>query len=147
MDKNTLRRRYRYLWTGEAFSATLFAALLFWSAYQDGVWQHWIARAYSVGVVILILLQGIVWWHWKLHLLDTNQRQMPTPVLRSFGFCRRINWVVIAAFPFVVMFATQLTNQPLLSLDTWLGLLILGGAVLEQINYYYVHRTYAVGRV
>ena len=42
----------------------------------------------------------------------------------------------------MVLIATQLTQQPLASTDTWLGLLFLGGAVLEQINYYYVQLMY-----
>lgn len=142
MDQDALRRRYQSLWTGEAFSALLFLAFLVWFAYQDGVWQRWIARTYSVGVVILILLQGIVWWHVKLRLLQQPQRQMPTPILRLFRGWRRSNWILIGAYPLIVVIATQLTGQPLVSLDTWLGLLFLGGAVLEQINYYYVQLMY-----
>jgi len=37
---------------------------------------------------------------------------------------------------------TQLTAQPLFSPDTWFGLLFLGGAVLEQIDDYYVRLMY-----
>lgn len=142
MDTQALRKRYRYLWTGEALAASLFAALLLWSAYQDGVWQQWVARTYSTVVVILILIQGIVWWRSKLHLLDTNQRHLPTHVLDSFALWRRINWLLIGGFPFLVVIATRLMNQPLVSTDTLLGLLFLGGAVLEQINYYYVQLMY-----
>jgi len=142
MDQDKLRRRYHTLWTGEAFSALLFVAFLLWFADQDGVWQRWIARTYSVGVVILILLQGIVWWRVKLRLLQQNQRPMPAAILRGFRWWRRVNWVLIGAYPLVVLIATQMTAQPLLSPDTWFGLLFLGGAVLEQINYYYVQLMY-----
>ena len=142
MDQDKLRRRYQWLWTGEAVSAALFAAFLLWAADQDGVWQRWIARTYSVGVVILILVQGIVWWRVKLRLLQQNQRQIPASTLRAFRWWRRINWLFIGSFLLVVLIATQLTQQPLASTDTWLGLLFLGGAVLEQINYYYVQLMY-----
>lgn len=142
MDPDKLRRRYQSLWTGEAFSALLFVVLLLWFAYQDGVWQRWLARSYSVGVVILILVQGIVWWRMKLRLLQQYQRQMPVHILRAFRWWRRVNWVLIGVYPLVVVIATQLTQQPLASPDTWLGLLFLGGAVLEQINYYYVQLMY-----
>ena len=40
MDEVSLRRRYGYLWTGEAFAAILFVTLFLWAAYQDGVWQR-----------------------------------------------------------------------------------------------------------
>lgn len=142
MDKEALRKRYTYLWTGEAAAASLFAALLLWFGYRDGVWQHWVARGYSVLVVIIILIQGIIWWRCKLHLLAMNQRQIPIRTLALFARWRRVNWILIVAFPFVVIIAARLTNQPFVSTDTLLGLLFLGGAVLEQINYYYVQLMY-----
>lgn len=142
MNKDMLRKRYRYLWTGEALAATVFIVFLLYSVYQDGVWQRWIARSYSLGVVILILLQGIVWWHLKGRLLTENQRRMPLSVLSSFLVCRYLNWILIGLFPLVVAITTQLTQQPRVSIDTVFGLLILAGAMLEQINYYYVQLMY-----
>ena len=142
MSKEALRRRYHYLWTGEALAAALFAAFLLWSIYQHGVWQQWIARIYSVGVVIAILVQGIVWWRLKLRMLNNNQRHMPVPALKSFQVWRRINWLLIGSFPLVVALAAQLTDQLSITTDTMFGLLFLGGAVLEQINYYYVQLMY-----
>lgn len=142
MDKMTLQRRYRYLWTGEATAAIFFIALFFWSAYQDGVWQRWIVRSYSLTVVVLILVQGMIWWRRKLRLLRENQRQMPAPVLNVYRFWRHINWWLIGGFPIVVVLTAVLTNQPFLSADTAYGLLILLGAILEQINYYYVQLMY-----
>lgn len=142
MDKDTLRRRYQSLWIGEAVAITLFVFLLLRAALQDGIWQHWVARTYSLGVVILVLLQGIVWWRWKLQRLHTGRRHMPAHVLDSFRAWRRINWLLIGGFPLIVVLAAQWTDQPLASRDTWFGLLILGGAVLEQINYYYFQLMY-----
>lgn len=120
----------------------LFVAVLLWSIYQDGIWQQWIARTYSLGVIIVILAQGIVWWRLKLRLLDTNQRQMPAPILRSFLFWRRMNWLLISCFPLVVVLAAQVADQPIISTDTVFGVLLLGGALLEQFNYYYVQLMY-----
>lgn len=137
MDKDALRRRYTYLWTGETLSSVLFVALLLWLASRDGVWQHWIARSYSLAVVVLILGQGIAWWRLKLRLLDRGQRQAPAPALASFRRWRRINWWLIGAYPLVVVAGALLTGRPLLSFDSWIGLAILSGALLEQINYYY----------
>lgn len=142
MDKNTLARRYTSLWTGEITSATLFAALLLWSALRDNHWQHWLVRGYSVSVVIFILIQGTVWWRWKLHVLKQNQRTIPESVLRRYRMWRTINWGLIACFPLVVFAALSLADQPASSLDKWLGLLFWLGAILEQINYYYVQLMY-----
>lgn len=136
MDRIALQKRYQYLWTGEAVSATLFVAILLWSIWHDGVWQHWIVRTYSLGVVILILIQGVTWWRWKLRTLANNQRHIPPSVLVAFRRWRRINWWLIGAFPLVVVAAHRLTGQPLFSTDFGVGLLIWVGAILEQINYY-----------
>jgi hypothetical protein len=38
MDTKILAKRYRYLWTGEAVSATLFVVLLVTSAVWEGSW-------------------------------------------------------------------------------------------------------------
>lgn len=142
MDKITLQKRYQYLWTGETLSATLFVAILLWSAWRDGVWQHWIVRTYSLGVVILILIQGATWWRWKLRVLANDQRHLPAPVLAAFRRWRRINWWLIGAFPLIVVAAQRLTGQALISVDAVVGLLIWIGAILEQINYYYTQLMY-----
>lgn len=142
MNQDALRKRYTYLWTGEALAAVAFSALLVWSIYLHGIWQQWIARTYSVLVIINILLQGVVWWRIKLHLLNTDDRHVSSPIRDAFAFCRRINWLLIGLFPVIVILASRLTHQSLVSLDTALGLLFLGGAVLEQINYYYVQLMY-----
>lgn len=142
MDKTTLARRYTSLWTGELTSATLFAALLLWSAYRGGHWQHWLVRAYSVSVVIFILIQGTVWWRWKLHVLRQNQRHLPEPILNRYRMWRMANWGLIACFPLVVFGAVSVADWPANSLDIWLGILFWIGAILEQINYYYVQLMY-----
>jgi hypothetical protein len=140
MKKDALRRHYHYLWTGEAVAAMLFVGLLLWFA--DGRWQQWIARTYSLSIVILILIQGIVWWRLKLRLLRGNQHRMRLRIRASFRFWRRVNWWLIGGFPLVVLITTRLTNQPIISVDTLIGLLFLGGAMLEQINYYYYQLMY-----
>jgi hypothetical protein len=142
MSKDALRRRYHYLWTGEILSAFLFTGLLFWFAFQDGAWQRWVARTYSLSIVILILMQGVFWWRLKLRLLRHRKYSIPSSVLRSYRIWRRINWLLIGGFPLIAILAAQITFQPILSTDTGFGLLLLGGAILEQINYYYYQLMY-----
>jgi hypothetical protein len=142
MNKDALLRRYHYLWTGEAVSALLFATLLFWFASQDGAWQNWIARTYSLGVIILILIQGVIWWRLKIRLLKRKKHYMSSRILKSYRMWRLINWLLIGSFPLVVFIGTQITGQAANSFDTWLGLVFLGGAVLEQVNYYYYQLMY-----
>lgn len=142
MNKEALRRRYISLWTGEATAALFFTILLLWSMHHDGIWQCWIARTYSLSVVNIILIQAVIWWRWKVHLLNRDERSMPAQVLRQYQRWRAINWWLIGGFPFVVIFATSITGQSIDSLDTWLGLFILAGALLEHINYYYVQLMY-----
>src|SRR5688572_22873416 len=103
MDKAALTKRYRYLWTGEAVSATLFTAVLVINVVWDGSWVNWIARAYSVGVVVWILLQAVIFWRWKLRLLAQKERTLPAPVVLRFRWYKYLNWMLIGAFPLIVL--------------------------------------------
>lgn len=137
MDTETLAKRYRYLWTGEAVSATLFIILLVASAVREGAWINWIARAYSVGVVVWILMQAVVFWRWKLRLLRQRQRTLPAQVVRRLRRFKHLNWILIGAFPLVVFAEWLLSGGRVSQADVGLGTLFLVGAILEQINYYY----------
>jgi hypothetical protein len=137
-----LARRYTTLWTGELFSAILFPLLLLWYAGRDAGWANWAGRGYAVTLVSFILIQGVVWWRWKLRVLRTDQRSMPSRVLAGYRRLRGLNWVLIALYPAVLLMVWALTRRPPPTADVWLGLLFLGEAVLEQINYYYVQLMY-----
>ncbi|HEU4326928.1 MAG TPA: hypothetical protein VFS21_27560 [Roseiflexaceae bacterium] len=142
MEPAALAKRYRSLWMGETVASLLFVGLFLRVALTSGSWSDWIVRTYSLGVVILILAQGVVWWRWKLRQLRAQQRTMPAEVLDWFERCKRLNWLLIGAFPVVVAFKWWLTGTLWPSDDTLFGLLFLGGAVLEQINYYYYQLMY-----
>jgi len=142
MDTEALAKRYRYLWTGEAVSATLFTILLVTSAVWEGSWVNWMARAYSVSVVVWILMQAVVFWRWKLRLLAQQKRTLPAPVVLRFRWFKHLNWVLIGAFPLTVLVEWLVTGGRLSQADVGLGLLILLGAILEQINYYHYQLMY-----
>lgn len=142
MEREALARRYRYLWTGEAVSIFLFIVLFLYYALADMQWSNWIIRTYSLTVVIIILLQGIIWWMWKLRILQTRQRTIPVHILKRFARFKRVNWLLISLFPFVLGLKWWFTNSLWSNNDAWLGLLFMGGALLEQINYYYYQLMY-----
>jgi|ADGO01.1.fsa_nt_gi hypothetical protein len=141
-DPSFLARRYRILWAGELFSAVMFPVLMLWFAARDGAWSEWLSRGYAVAIVSWILLQGVAWWRWKLRLLREGRRTMPPQVLAVYRRLRSLNWLLIALFPLVPLLTWALTGRVPPVADIVLGLLFLGGAVLEQINYYYVQLMY-----
>ena len=63
-------------------------------------------------------------------------------VLRWYQRFKWLNWLLIALFPAVLWLNWQLLDGPRSMADLWIGLLILAGAVLEQINYYYYQLMY-----
>ena len=142
MNTAALAKRYRYLWTGEAGSAALFSSLLIMSAVWGNSWVHWIARAYSVGVVVWILMQAVVFWRWKLRLLAQEERTLPAPVVLRFRWFKSLNWILIGAFPLIVLVEWLATDRRLSKVDVGLGLIFLLGAILEQINYYHYQLMY-----
>lgn len=135
-------RRYRSLWTGEAISSALFTFLFFYFALRHGQWQTWVLRGYSLAVVLSILLQGVSWWRWKQYILAQGTRTMPAHIVDRFRRLRTLNWLLIAGYPLAVLVKVWISGETAFSRDFWFGLLILGGAVLEQINYYYVQLMY-----
>jgi len=138
----SLIRRYRSLWIGEAVSASLFFLLLVTSAVRDGSYVNWIARVYGVAVCVWILLQAVLFWRWKLRLLVHERRMLPAPVVQRFRRFKRLNWMLIGAFPIIVLIEWLATGGYLNQIDVALGLLFVVGAVLEQINYYYYQLMY-----
>lgn len=142
MDKEKLAKRYRYLWTGELAAIILFIYLLVYYAARDGRWSNWILRIYSVSVVVIILAQSIPWWRWKLRLLKEGRREMPAHLVSRYARLRTLNWILISGFGMAVMAKWFFTDAAILGPDLWYGLLFLGGAVLEQVNYYYYQLMY-----
>ena len=142
MDTEALVKRYRYLWTGETVSASLFVLLLVIAAVRDGAYVNWIARAYGVVVVVWILMQAVLFWRWKLRLLAQEQRTLPAPIVLRFRRFKHLNWILIGAFPLIVVVEWLATDGHLNQADVGLGLLIVVGAVLEQINYYHYQLMY-----
>ena len=142
MNPGTLAKRYRHLWTGEALSAIIFVVLLVAGAVQQGAWVNWIARAYGVGIVVWILMQAVVFWRWKLRLLAQGQRTLPAEVVLRFRFFKNLNWILIAAFPLVVLVEWLAAGGRLSHVDVGLGTLFLLGAIVEQINYYHYQLMY-----
>lgn len=142
MDHYKLAKRYRSLWTGEAASILLFVILFLYYAQTDGQWSNWIVRTYSLVVVILILIQGSVWWIWKLRILQASQHTMPMAILRRFAWLKKANWFLICLFPLVFILKWLVTNSLWSTNDVWWGTLFMVGALLEQINYYYYQLMY-----
>jgi hypothetical protein len=141
MTVEKLRKRYRTLWQGEA--AAIVAALALFIYYARGdAWINWFIRTYALAVVIVILLQGVAWWLWKLRVLDSGERTMPAHVLRQYRAFRNLNWLLIALLPLVLWAKRLITGALAFDADFWVGLLIWIGAILEQINYYYVQLMY-----
>ncbi|MFW6097563.1 MAG: hypothetical protein ACOC9Z_05785 [Chloroflexota bacterium] len=142
MDKEKLAKRYRYLWTGELAAILLFLFLLFFYASREGQWFNWILRTYSVFVVVIILAQSVPWWRWKLRLLQEGRRDMPSHIVSRYARLRGLNWLLIAGFVLAVLAKGLFVDAAIFGPDLWYGLLFLGGAVLEQINYYYYQLMY-----
>ena len=142
MTSDALARRYRSLWIGEAVSIFLFTFLYLRFALADGQWSNWIVRGYSLFVVVVILLQGTLWWVWKLRVLQAGEREVPARVLRWFRRCKWLNWLLIGLFPVVLFLKWWLTDELWSSSDAWFGTLFICGALLEQINYYYYQLMY-----
>lgn len=137
MEPDALARRYRYLWMGETSSIVVFLLIYLVEAPPTGHWSGWIALTYGLGVCIGILLQGVAWWRYKLRLLRAGERQVHPRVAARFRRFKRVNWMLIGAFPLVLAAKATAADSFWASGDTWWGIVCITGALLEQVNYYY----------
>lgn len=142
IERSKLAKRYRSLWIGETVASCLFIVLFLRGVLADGDWRNWIVRGYALFLVLIILAQGVYWWRWKLRTLRAEQRTMPINILQRFALFKRLNWLLIGLFPLVLLVKWWLTSSFWLSADVWFGILFVGGAILEQINYYYYQLMY-----
>lgn len=137
-----LARRYHFLWTGEAAAIILFSFLFVYYTRPGGHWSEWIVGTYGLAVCVAILVQGTVWWLYRLRLLRAGARGVQEPVANRFRRCKWLNWGLIGAFPLILVAKASVTGSIWSSSDTWWGFGFMAGALLEQVNYYYYQLMY-----
>lgn len=143
MNRKQLAKRYRYLWVGETVNVVLFPAVFFAFALGSGPWTRWLLRGYALTIIVLILIQAVFWWRWKLRVLRAGKRKIPRRVLGVYRRLRSLNWILITA-GFMMALAAKwlLVGRLPLDSDLGIGLLLIGFAALEQVNYYYYQLMY-----
>lgn len=135
--RKQLAKRYHYLMTGEAFNVLLFLAFYLWWVRRDNwLWEGWILRGYGVLAIVIILVQGTYLWWYKLQSLHRGQAIIEPWMARLLVKFRVFNWGLLFLYlPFIGGF--WLLTGTVGKVDLFYGTLLVGFALLEQINYYY----------
>lgn len=107
-------------------------------------WWSWLLRAYGLAIFLCLLLQGAVWWRGRLRDLQARRPRPPAVRLLRFDRLRRINWLLIGAFPLLVAWRRSFA-VPIPAADMGWGIVLILGATLEQVNYFYYQLTYGYG--
>lgn len=140
--REQLAKRYHYLMTGEAFNVLLFPALYFWWVRNDNwAWEGWVLRGYGVLAIVIILAQGTYLWWYKLQTLNRGQSVIEPWMARLLVRFRVFNWGMLLFYlPFIGII--NILNGTVGRADLLYGTLLVGFALLEQINYYYLQLMY-----
>jgi hypothetical protein len=136
-----LARRLRYLCVGELFNIIFQPAMLLWLRHALGQPLGWLTW-YAVGLVVILLLQGAVYWQLKLRAIQRAQR-VARRDLCPFLLFRLLNWVLLAGLPILALLLAWQTGGVFVSVLDAAATLWFGGlALAEQINYYYFQLMY-----
>ncbi len=125
-------QRLRYLRNWELANVVLIPGIvaLMWRSTGEAA-AEWQLRWIGVIFVSYLLLQGGSYWHLKLRMLSSTNREAPTWFAPLFSLLRRSNPVLMIGAA-VFMLATDGAS----TVDRAWALALLGFAYVEHINYY-----------
>ncbi len=134
---STLKQRFIYLRNREALAALVLPPLFVMDWLKSGGEIAWGLRIAGVVLLSGILLQGTLYWHLKMR--STEQRSaLPGYFHRLFNGFKWVNaGLICAAVVAVLVSLGALTRADLI----WCACL-MGGALLEQINYFHYQLMY-----
>lgn len=138
MTRKRLITRLKWYYPTEKFNSLVLFPLILGYAWYTQPLNDILLLTYGMLVCILILNQGQLYWKVKL------DRLMKVPVdekkyLGYFRDSRRINIILIALMPLVLLIQLMILNWAFLTIKAfYLGVLANIFAILEYINYYHV---------
>ncbi len=132
-----LQQRFRYLRNVEALAAVVLPPLFVMDWVKSGGQIAWGLRIAGLVLLCGILLQGALYWHLKIR--STEQRTLlPAYFHPLFTGFKWVNAVLIcAAVVGVLVSLGSLTRADII----WC-VCLMGGALLEQINYFHYQLMY-----
>jgi hypothetical protein len=133
---HTLTSRLQYLRSREALAAVVLPAVISWKWWHEDGDIAWGIRIVALGLLVWILVQGTLYWHFKLRSI-TGQAGLPAYFPQLF---RGFKWFNLAAAGCILLIL--LTDKSLSAADTQWTMGLLLGALLEQINYYHYQLMY-----
>lgn len=133
-----LKKRLTYLRDREALAAVVLSILFPWNWLSGGGDIAWGLRVPALVLFSGILLQGTLYWHLKLRTLEQHT-SFPAYFPALFTAFKWFNTVAIVAVLAALIFAS---GSSATTADLGWTAALLGGALLEQINYFYYQLMY-----
>lgn len=129
----SLKRRLRYLRNGEAVNLLVLPTTFGWLWSRSDAAVNWPLRVAALSILLYVLAQGSLYWHFKLRAVSTRAGLPPSFALLFRRF-RRSNIVVIAG-TLAVTTAAVLSGWATVLDAVWVVGLV-GFAAVEHVNYY-----------
>ncbi len=133
-----LKQRLTYLRNREGLAALALTVLFIERWYSSGDQIAWGLRLTALFALIYILVQGTLYWHFKLRCVVARQ-PLPTYFSSLFNAFKWSNVLCIGAALVALVVASRSTASPA---DLGWAAGMIAGAVLEQINYYHYQLMY-----
>ena len=134
MLKQNLIKRLRSLRNLELFNIVWLPACLYVILSPvDHV--NWPAYALAMACVCIMLAQGALYWHVKLHTVLKYRASLPAWAYRIFPVCKRADMAVLSLYP-ILYAAGRFSTHIEFEVSFWSNAVYVF-AVLEYVNYYY----------
>jgi hypothetical protein len=88
-----------------------------------------------MGIIIFILMQGAIYWHHKLRIVQGKAEALPDWFDRRYSVLRQVNVILLALYP-VLLIVAVLLRWSRGGEAIWATLLAIF-AGLEYVNYYH----------
>ena len=139
MGPRGLFERLRYLRSREALATVVLPAVIVWAWWNKGGDIAWSLRGAALALLAYILAQGTLYWHLKLRQAED---ETPLPSYFHALFCA-FKWSNLAGIGALLAVLLSLLDQSAVTAaDLKWSAILLGGAALEQVNYYHYQLMY-----
>jgi hypothetical protein len=134
MTRASLRRRLQYLRNGELFNVVFQPTILAFVLAVSKV-PTWGLYAYAMAMTIFILIQGALYWHHKLRIVQGKAETLPAWFGRRYAMFRRVDVILLALYPVLLVVAVLLGWSR--GWEAFWATLLAAFAGIEYINYYH----------
>lgn len=141
MKRYRIQKQLVSLWLGELSASITFVIVFVYTLRISLRLSIDVVMVYPFIVLIFILLQGSFYWFYSIRKIK-NKIKNRRVFVKTYRFLRYLDLLIIAAYPFVLVFLLVNEIVPILRIENFIAIFIYLFGVGEYINYFYIRLSY-----